>query len=244
MRCSAAPGRQRLPWRDHLRLRRTERLDHDLRRDAAGRREDGSFPENFKRISKKGSRPTASSPPPCWPRSRSPLTTSARSGADVFTTLVLMTGFTSAIPYGFSALAQMKWHWADRRRCRPRGSSATWPSRCCRCVLGPVHLVLAQYRPAAYWFTIWAPFFLAGVALVLGIPVYRRQRRRMTPPPPSPRLPLTNPQVQTRRARERHRFSARLQLGSREAANGDGAPAGAGPRPADPSNARSCCSTT
>src|SRR5262249_32954176 len=30
-------------------------------------------------------------------------------GQTVFTTLVLMTGITAAIPYGFSALAQIKW---------------------------------------------------------------------------------------------------------------------------------------
>ena len=35
------------------------------------------------------------------------------SGATVFTTLVLMTGITAAIPYAFSALAQMKWRWVD-----------------------------------------------------------------------------------------------------------------------------------
>jgi basic amino acid/polyamine antiporter, APA family len=33
----------------------------------------------------------------------------------VFTTLVLMTGITSAIPYAFSVLAQIKWRIADRR---------------------------------------------------------------------------------------------------------------------------------
>ena len=46
------------------------------------------------------------------------------NGATVFTTLVLMTGITSAIPYGFSALAQIKWRLVDRRTCtaalRPR----------------------------------------------------------------------------------------------------------------------------
>ncbi len=35
------------------------------------------------------------------------------AGANVLTTLVLMTGITSAIPYGFSALAQLKWRWID-----------------------------------------------------------------------------------------------------------------------------------
>jgi hypothetical protein len=40
----------------------------------------------------------------------------------VFTTLVLMTGITSAIPYGFSALAQLKWRLMDYRamHTRPR----------------------------------------------------------------------------------------------------------------------------
>src|SRR5438045_8262705 len=37
------------------------------------------------------------------------------NGATVFTTLVLMTGITAAIPYGFSALAQMKWRWIDHQ---------------------------------------------------------------------------------------------------------------------------------
>ena len=32
----------------------------------------------------------------------------------------------------------------------------------------------------------WMPFVLAGVALLLGIPVYRRQRRQMTQPEPVP----------------------------------------------------------
>ena len=48
------------------------------------------------------------------------------SGATVFTTLVLMTGITAAIPYGFSALAQLKWR-LDRPpgHARPRASPAT-----------------------------------------------------------------------------------------------------------------------
>ena len=37
------------------------------------------------------------------------------SGATVVTTPVLMTGITAAIPYGFSALAQIKWRLMDHR---------------------------------------------------------------------------------------------------------------------------------
>ena len=33
----------------------------------------------------------------------------------------------------------------------------------------------------SFW-VYWAPFFLAGGALLLGIPVYRSQRQRMTEP--------------------------------------------------------------
>jgi basic amino acid/polyamine antiporter, APA family len=38
------------------------------------------------------------------------------NGQTVFTTLVLMTGITAAIPYGFSAAAQIKWRIADHKK--------------------------------------------------------------------------------------------------------------------------------
>jgi basic amino acid/polyamine antiporter, APA family len=37
----------------------------------------------------------------------------------------------------------------------------------------------------SFW-VYWAPFFLAAGAMVLGIPVYRAQRRHMTQPGPVP----------------------------------------------------------
>jgi amino acid transporter len=48
-------------------------------------------------------------------RPRLSSTTWARTGATVFTTLILMTGITAAIPYGLSALAQLKWRWIDQK---------------------------------------------------------------------------------------------------------------------------------
>jgi basic amino acid/polyamine antiporter, APA family len=47
------------------------------------------------------------------------------NGATVFTTLVLMTGITAAIPYGFSALAQMNGAGSTTGPCRPRALPAT-----------------------------------------------------------------------------------------------------------------------
>ena len=53
-----------------------------------------------------------------WPR-RDVVNYLGSSGATVFTTLVLMTGITAAIPYAFSALAQIKWRTADQRTAHP-----------------------------------------------------------------------------------------------------------------------------
>jgi APA family basic amino acid/polyamine antiporter len=48
------------------------------------------------------------------------------NGETVFTTLIPMTGITAAVPYGFSALAQLKWRLIDTARSRRRASPATW----------------------------------------------------------------------------------------------------------------------
>jgi APA family basic amino acid/polyamine antiporter len=102
-------------------------------------------------------------------------------GAQVFTTLVLMTGITSAIPYAFSALAQIKWRIADRR--------AIHGQRFARDVtVAGVALVFSilfiwySRNTGASGFQYWAPFVLAGVALLLGVPVYFAQRGKMTQP--------------------------------------------------------------
>ncbi|GIJ47903.1 transporter [Virgisporangium aliadipatigenens] len=94
-------------------------------------------------------------------------------GTTVFTTLVLMTGITAAIPYGFSAVAQLA-----------RLRSASGPRVVRDTVVAVVSLVFAVLfvwysrntgqRPLVYW----APFLMAGAALLLGVPVYRAQRRR------------------------------------------------------------------
>jgi hypothetical protein len=49
-----------------------------------------------------------------------------------------------------------------------------------------VLLVLAGLWIPAAIRVYWAPFFLAGGALLLGIPVYLAQRRHLTPPTPVP----------------------------------------------------------
>jgi APA family basic amino acid/polyamine antiporter len=142
---------------------------------------DGLFPDRFKRISKRGV--------PVYGIVASTVLASiamginylGSGGATVFTTLILMTGITVAIPYGFSALAQIKWRLADRR--------ALHGQRFARDMTVAVVAVIVSILFIWYsrnigkpFFTYWAPFFLTGGALLLGIPVYIAQRKKMTPP--------------------------------------------------------------
>lgn len=106
-------------------------------------------------------------------------------GATVFTTLVLMTGITAAVPYAFSALAQIKWRLADHRK-------GDTPHFVRDVVVGVISLVFSilfiwySRNTGQDWWVYWAPFFLAGAALLLGVPVYRAQRAHMTVPPAVP----------------------------------------------------------
>jgi APA family basic amino acid/polyamine antiporter len=142
---------------------------------------DGLFPERFQRISKRQV--------PAYGIIASTVLASiamainyiGSGGAQVFTTLVLMTGITSAIPYAFSALAQIKWRIVDRRTMHGQ--------RFARDML--VAVVALVFSILFIWysrntgesgFQYWAPFVLAGVALLLGIPVYFAQRGKMTQP--------------------------------------------------------------
>jgi basic amino acid/polyamine antiporter, APA family len=103
----------------------------------------------------------------------------------VFTTLVLMTGITAAIPYAFSALAQLKWRLADSR--------AVHTPRLVRDLLVAVLSFLFSIAFIYYstntgdsWLVVWGPFLMAGGAFLLGIPVYLAQRSKMTAPEPVP----------------------------------------------------------
>ena len=106
-------------------------------------------------------------------------------GATVFTTLVLMTGITSAIPYGFSALAQLKWRWIDHRAMHTPRFIRDMIVAVLALVFSILFIVYSRNTGNSFW-VYWAPYFLAAGALLLGIPVYLSQRRRMTPPGPVP----------------------------------------------------------
>jgi basic amino acid/polyamine antiporter, APA family len=146
---------------------------------------DGLFPERFQRVSKSGV--------PAYGIIASTVLASiamainyiGSGGAQVFTTLVLMTGITSAIPYGFSALAQIKWRIVDRRTMHGQRFARDTAIAVVALVFSILFIWYSR-NTGASGFQYWAPFVLAGVALLLGIPVYFAQRGKMTEPEPVP----------------------------------------------------------
>ncbi|MCW2868629.1 MAG: amino acid permease [Marmoricola sp.] len=104
------------------------------------------------------------------------------SGSTVFTTLVLMTGITAAVPFGFSALAQVVWRVRDRER------SLATPHFVRDAVVAGVSLVFAaafiyySRNTGNTWYVVWGPFLMTAGALAIGVPVYLAQRRHMTVP--------------------------------------------------------------
>jgi APA family basic amino acid/polyamine antiporter len=108
------------------------------------------------------------------------------SGAAVFNTLVLMTGITSAIPYGFSALAQIKWRWRDHQQLHTPRFVRDISVAVVALIFSILFIWYSRNTGQENWYEVWGPFLMAGAALLIGIPVYLRMRTRMTAPPPVP----------------------------------------------------------
>jgi APA family basic amino acid/polyamine antiporter len=162
---------------------------------------DGLFPEKFKQLNGAGVPAFGIVASTTLASIAMAINYMGSGGATAFTTLVLMTGITAAIPYLFSAVAQLKWRWVDRKQ----GLTAHFYRDALVAVLAIVFSVLfivysrntgAQgSRSIGQIFGLggshgswaeWMPFVLCGVALALGIPVYRRQKSHMTQPDPVP----------------------------------------------------------
>src|SRR5918995_4374216 len=146
---------------------------------------DGLFPERFKRLSGTGV--------PAFGVVISTVLASVAviinylgsGGATVFTTLVLMTGITAAIPYAFSALAQLKWRLVDHRTMQTPRFARDMIVAALSLVFSILFIWYSRNTGNSFW-VYWAPFLLAAGALLLGIPVYLAQRRHLTPAPPVP----------------------------------------------------------
>jgi len=146
---------------------------------------DGLFPEAFKRISKKGVPAFGIVASTVLASLAMILNYLGSGGATVFTTLVLMTGITAAIPYAFSALAQLKWRWVDHRTVQTPRFIRDMIVAALSLVFSILFIWYSRNTGNSFW-VYWAPFLLAAGALLLGIPVYLAQRSHLTPAPPVP----------------------------------------------------------
>ncbi|MBP2329742.1 APA family basic amino acid/polyamine antiporter [Kibdelosporangium banguiense] len=147
---------------------------------------DGLFPEQFRRMSEKKVPGVGIIASTVLASVAVVVNYLGSAGATVFTTLALMAGITAAIPYGFSALAHMKWRWIDHRTPDiPRFVRDTTVA-VASLVFSVLFIWYSRNTGHGFW-VYWAPFLLAGGALLLGIPVYTAQRRHLTQPAPMPR---------------------------------------------------------
>jgi basic amino acid/polyamine antiporter, APA family len=143
--------------------------------------EDGLFPERFGRISQRGV-PAFGIVASTALASVAVLVNYVGSdGQTVFTTLILMTGITSAIPYAFSALAQIKFRLADKERLETARFTRDMIVAVIALVFSVLFIWFSRNTGHSFW-VYWGPFAMTAGAFVLGIPVYRAQRRRMTAP--------------------------------------------------------------
>jgi APA family basic amino acid/polyamine antiporter len=146
---------------------------------------DGLFPRQFKRMSSRGV--------PAFGIVSSTVLASivmainymGNGGPTVFTTLVLMTGITAAIPYAFSALAQIKWRLIDKRTMNTPKFARDMTVAVLSLIFSILFIWYSRNTGHSFW-VYWGPFIFAGVALLLGIPVYLYQRGKMTHPEPVP----------------------------------------------------------
>jgi APA family basic amino acid/polyamine antiporter len=146
---------------------------------------DGLFPAQFKRISKAGVPAFGIIASTVLASIAMAINYMGSSGETVFTTLVLMTGITAAIPYGFSALAQIKWRWIDHQTLETPRFVRDMIIAIVSLIFSILFIWYSRNTGNSFW-VYWAPFFMAGGALLLGIPVYLAQRNKMAEPEPVP----------------------------------------------------------
>jgi APA family basic amino acid/polyamine antiporter len=147
---------------------------------------DGLFPEAFRRLNRHGVPWFGIVASTVLASLFMVLSYAGSVGITVFNTLVFMSGITAAIPYGFSALAQIKWRLVDHRQLHtPRFVRDVVVAG-----LGLAFSVLfIWYSRNTGEDTVWKeylPFIFAGGAFVAGIPIYLRHRSSMSEPQPVP----------------------------------------------------------
>jgi basic amino acid/polyamine antiporter, APA family len=147
---------------------------------------DGLFPQAFGRLSKRGVPAFGIVASTVLASVFMVLAYAGSVGITVFNTLVFMSGITAAIPYAFSALAQVKWRLVDHRELHtPRFVRDVGIA-----VVGLVFSVLfiwySRNTGEDSFIGEYLPFIFAGGAFLAGVPIYLKHRTSMSAPPAVP----------------------------------------------------------
>lgn len=104
------------------------------------------------------------------------------SGIEVFNTLILMIGAAGAVPYAFSALAQLKWRLTERRTLEPARLLRDVTVATVALVFSILFVVYSRDTETS-GFDVYRPFVYLLLVILLGVPVYLLNRSRMGAPP-------------------------------------------------------------
>jgi len=77
-----------------------------------------------------------------------------------------MTGITAAIPYAFSALAQLKWRRADQREMHTPRFARDAGVAIVALIFSILFVWYSRNTGQEHWYVVWGPFLMAGAALV------------------------------------------------------------------------------
>ena len=143
---------------------------------------DGLFPERFGRLSPKGVPTFGIVISTLLASVFTVLSYLGSAGYTVFNTLVFMSGITAAIPYGFSALAQIKWRIRDGRQLHTPRVARDVTVAVVSVVFSVLFIWFSRNTGEEAAWKVWLPFIFCGAAFLVGIPVYLAQRAHMAPP--------------------------------------------------------------
>ncbi len=146
---------------------------------------DGLFPRRFAELSDRGVPRTGIIVSTLLASAAMVLSYAGSTGYTVFNTLVFMSGITAAIPYAFSALAQIKWRVQDNRAMHTPRFVRDVTVAGLALVFSVLFIYYSRNTDESGW-KVYMPFIFAGIAFLAGIPVYLAQRSRMTEPIPVP----------------------------------------------------------
>jgi APA family basic amino acid/polyamine antiporter len=80
----------------------------------------------------------------------------------------------------------LKWRLRDRRELHGRRFARDSIVAVVSLVFSILFIYYSRNTGQENWYEVWGPFIMAGVALLIGIPIYLAMRTRMSDPPPVP----------------------------------------------------------